>query len=99
VLAGVLAAVSPANTPHGSNLTFAFPMLLFIVIAGALYLRVRSPHRVPGHAPLAAASPAGTTPQDARGGPDGRNGQDGPAVPAAETTPEVPNPDGTETGE
>jgi hypothetical protein len=51
----VLAAVQPDNTPHGYNLTFAYPMLLFIVVAGALYLLFRSPHRVPGHVTLSAS--------------------------------------------
>jgi hypothetical protein len=45
----LLAAVHPDNTPHGYNLTFAFPMLMFIIVAGALYLRFRGPHNVPGH--------------------------------------------------
>jgi hypothetical protein len=49
------AAISPDNTPHGYNLTFAFPMLMFIIIAGVLYLRFRSSHRVPGHVALASA--------------------------------------------
>lgn len=44
----VAAAISPDNTPHGYNLTFAFPMLMFIIIAALLYLRFRGPHRVPG---------------------------------------------------
>jgi hypothetical protein len=48
-------AISPDNTPHGYNLTFAFPMLMFIIIATLLYLRFRSPHRVPGQAALASA--------------------------------------------
>jgi len=48
-------AISPDNTPHGYNLTFAFPMLMFIIIATLLYLRFRSPHRVPGPAALASA--------------------------------------------
>ena len=51
----LLAAVTPDNTPHGYNLTFAFPELMFIIIAGALYLRFRAPHRVPGRAAGAAA--------------------------------------------
>ena len=38
------AAISPDNTPHGYNLTFAFPELLFIIVAAALYLRFRSRH-------------------------------------------------------
>jgi hypothetical protein len=47
----VLATISD-NLPHGYNLTFAFPMILFIVIAGALYLVYSRPHKVPGHGPL-----------------------------------------------
>jgi fatty acid desaturase len=43
------AAIYPDNTPHGYNLTFAFPMLMFIIIAGALFLRFRGAHNVPGH--------------------------------------------------
>jgi hypothetical protein len=41
----ILAAVSPDNTPHGYNWTFAFPMLLFIVIALILYALFSRPHR------------------------------------------------------
>jgi hypothetical protein len=44
----LLAVVHPDNTPHGYNWTFAFPMLMFIIIAGALFLRFRGPHNVPG---------------------------------------------------
>lgn len=47
--AALLAVVRPGDTPHGYNLTFAFPMLMFIIIAGALYLRFRGAHHVPGH--------------------------------------------------
>lgn len=56
------AAISPDNTPHGYNLTFAFPMLMFIIIAGGLYLRFRSTHRVPGHIGLASSRWASTPP-------------------------------------
>jgi len=55
VHAALLAAVHPGNTPHGYNLTFAFPMLMFIIIAGALYLRFRGAHHVPGHVALRAS--------------------------------------------
>jgi hypothetical protein len=51
----LLAAVRPDNTPHGYNLTFAFPMLMFIIVAGALYLRFRAAHHVPGHVSLSAS--------------------------------------------
>jgi hypothetical protein len=68
VLRVILASVSPDNTPHGYNLTFAMPMLLFIVIGGVLYLLLFSrPHRrVPARAgnvataATATASVAGT---------------------------------------
>jgi hypothetical protein len=33
----------------GSILTFAFPMILFIVVAGALYVLYTKPELVPGH--------------------------------------------------
>jgi hypothetical protein len=52
----LLAAVRPGNTPHGYNLTFAFPMLMFIIIAGALYLRFRGPHNVPGHVAMTSSN-------------------------------------------
>jgi len=56
----VLATITD-NSPHGYNLTFAFPMILFIVIAGALYLVFSRPHRVPGHGPLRISAPARDT--------------------------------------
>ncbi len=65
LLAGMI--ISPDNTPHGYNLTFAFPMLMFIIIATALFLRFRSSHRIPGHVALAssrwASAQEGTAPQ------------------------------------
>jgi len=54
----ILAAVSPDNTPHGYNWTFAFPMLLFIVVALILYVLFSGPHRrVPGE-PISVATGA-----------------------------------------
>ena len=41
----LILAVSPDNTPHGYNWTFAFPMVLFIVIGAALYFAFSRPHR------------------------------------------------------
>ncbi len=38
------ATISPSNTPHGYNLTFLFPEIMFAVVAAALYLRFRSRH-------------------------------------------------------
>jgi hypothetical protein len=67
----ILAAVSPDNTPHGYNWTFAFPMLLFIVVALVLYALFARPHRrVPGR-PIAATSTGSRVadPQAARAAP------------------------------
>jgi len=50
--AGVLASGTSDNSAHGFNWTFAFPMILFIVVATALYLLFTRPHRVPGHGEL-----------------------------------------------
>jgi hypothetical protein len=59
----ILAAVTPDNTPHGYNLTFAFPMLLFIIIGGILYLLFSRPHRrIPARTiSLSPSRPAGST--------------------------------------
>ena len=63
----LLAVIHPDNTPHGYNLTFAFPMLMFIIQAGVLYWRFRSPHRVPGHVALSSSRWAGGRPASAAG--------------------------------
>jgi hypothetical protein len=57
----ILAAINPDNTPHGYNWTYAFPMLLFIVIALVLWgLFGRPHHRVPAR-PL-SLSPSSRVP-------------------------------------
>lgn len=68
----ILAAVTSDNSPHGDNWSFAFPMLLFIVITGGLYLLLIRPHKVPGHGTLAPARAgrAGAAP-DAAVAPEG----------------------------
>jgi hypothetical protein len=45
----------------GSILTFAFPMLLFIGVAVALYVQYTKPTVVPGHRTWAAAHPVSYT--------------------------------------
>jgi hypothetical protein len=66
----ILAApINPDNTPHGYNWTFAFPMLLFIVIALVLYMLFSRPHRrVPARALMLPAREPGTAAPD--GGED-----------------------------
>ena len=41
----------------GSILTFAFPMILFIVVACALYIAYTKPELAPGHRNPAAGNP------------------------------------------
>jgi hypothetical protein len=56
----ILATVTPDNTPGGANLTFAFPIGLFIVIGVILYLWLGRPHRrVPAGLPVAAGGSGG----------------------------------------
>jgi hypothetical protein len=45
----------------GSILTFVFPMLLFIVVASALYIAYTKPELVPGHRNPAAERPVSYT--------------------------------------
>lgn len=56
------AVIHPDNTPGGYQLTYLFPVLVFVISAGALYLRFRSPHKVPGHVPLSSSRWAKATP-------------------------------------
>ena len=55
------AIADPASTSAwsfgGSILTFAFPMILFIVVACALYIAYTKPELVPGHRNPAAERP------------------------------------------
>ena len=46
---GVLAVAGSDWTYGASILTFVFPELLFIGVAGALYVLYTKPHLVPGH--------------------------------------------------
>jgi hypothetical protein len=46
---GAIAAAGSDWTYGASILTFAFPMLLFVFVAGALYVLYTKPHLVPGH--------------------------------------------------
>jgi hypothetical protein len=46
---GLLAVAGSDWSYGGSILTFVFPELLFIAVAGALYVLYTKPHLVPGH--------------------------------------------------
>jgi hypothetical protein len=61
------AAITPDNTPGGYNLTFAIPLAVFAVVAIALYLMFRRPHRrVPGRRDLPSTRAAAPDPAAAR---------------------------------
>ena len=46
---GLIAVAGSDWSYGGSILTFVFPELLFIAVAGALYVLYTKPHLVPGH--------------------------------------------------
>jgi len=47
---GLMAAAGGSDWTYGASiLTFVFPELLFIAVAGALYVLYTKPHLVPGH--------------------------------------------------
>ncbi len=53
----ILAApINPDNTAHGYNWTFAYPMLLFIVVALVLYYLFGRPHRRVPPRPISATA-------------------------------------------
>ena len=67
----ILAAINPDNTPHGYNWTFAFPMILFAVIALVLYALFSRPHqRVPARPITATSGSAAPDAGVARGAAD-----------------------------
>jgi hypothetical protein len=75
-----------AWTFGASILSFAFPMILFIVVASALYVLYTKPEFVPGHPAPGLARPVSYTPVP---GPPTISHQTpaAPAASAAETTP------------
>jgi len=86
----------PASTSAwsfgGSILTFAFPMILFIVVACALYIAYTKPELSPGHRNPAAQRPVSYTavpgqPAAAHDGEQARGAQGG-TVPAGQQEPE-----------
>ena len=83
----------PASTSAwsfgGSIMTFAFPMIMFIVVACALYIAYTKPELVPGHRNPAAQRPVSYTavpgePSPAHGGDQAPGG----TVPPAKHEPE-----------
>ncbi len=80
---GLIAAGAAANwTYGGSILTFAFPMLLFVAVAWALYVLFTKPHLVPGHRYHAETRASDAPPPAAMPGP-GQPATGGSQSPAA----------------
>lgn len=68
----------------GAILTFYFPVALFVVVAGTLYLLFSRPHRrVPAHHGMAAAQAGAATPERVRPSPAS-------GTPAAGASQDVP---------
>ena len=72
-----------AWTFGASILSFAFPMILFIIVASALYVMYTKPEFVPGHPAPGLERPVSYTPVP---GPPAVS-HETPAASAAETTP------------
>ena len=83
---GVLlaAVIHPSNTPGGYQLTYLFPLLVFIISAAALFLRFRTPHKVPGHVALTSARWAKATAVQAKQEPRASQEPQATAEPSAE---------------
>jgi hypothetical protein len=88
------AIADPASTSAwsfgGSILTFAFPMILFIVVACALYIAYTKPELAPGHRNPAAQRPVSYTAvpgEPAQDNEQARGGLGG-AVPLGKQEPE-----------
>jgi len=74
----------------GSILTFAFPMILFIVVAGALWILYTKPELVPGHWVGAAERPVSYTPMPGQSAADAGHeaaAEGGQAATAQDTQP------------
>jgi len=89
------AIADPASTSAwsfgGSILTFAFPMILFIVVACALYIAYTKPELAPGHRNPAAERPVTYTAVPGEPGDEQARGEPGatvPAGPAGQNEPE-----------
>ena len=84
----------PASTSAwsfgGSILTFAFPMILFIVVACALYIAYTKPELSPGHRNPAAQRPVSYTAVAGAPAQDGAQarGERGGTVPPGRQEPE-----------
>ena len=99
MLALTAAGTSSAWNAGGSILTFYFPIGLFIVISGLLWLQFGRPHPIPGSKPLALAR----TSSYSAGQGNAMPAEDGAAAVASHSGPSDPAepllaPDAGDTG-
>jgi hypothetical protein len=85
----------------GSILTFAFPMILFIVVAAALYVAYTKPELVPGRRVPASAHPMTYTTVPGQPAADGGksatgSGEKAPGAPGGPVAPGEHEPEGGE---
>ena len=67
---GLIASSPSGDWTYGAAiLTFAFPMVLFIAVAAALYILYTKPHLVPGHRYNVVLSSVSDTPAAGPRGP------------------------------
>jgi hypothetical protein len=97
-VSGLIAAQPGSAWSYGASiLTFLFPMLLFIAVAGALYVLYTKPQPVPGS--RYAERAVGATPQVRSGGPNVPEPQHaapagGQSAPSAVSQPTAASGDG-----
>ena len=73
---GLIASSPSGDWTYGAAiLTFAFPMVLFIAVAAALYILYTKPHLVPGHKYNMVLSSVSDTPVAGTPGPASTSGQ------------------------
>jgi hypothetical protein len=83
---GLISAAAGGDWSYGASiLTFAFPMILFVAVAGALWVLYTMPHLVPGHRYLTDRRETVTAPSASRaGGQPAASGEDRAADGGAE---------------
>jgi hypothetical protein len=97
----ILASAGSDWSYGGSILTFLFPMILFLAVAGVLWVGYTKPQHVPGRSYLASGrSVSATTAVTAGSGAAGTPGMTaGHTDPAAGSGPGTPEAGGAEAGE
>jgi hypothetical protein len=95
-MSGVLADASESAWTFGASvLSFAFPMILFVVVATALYVLYTKPEFVPGHWVVGAERPVSYTSRPGKP----TTAREAPAAPVEAAAPTDTETTGTTAGE